>query len=51
MGNVVNNACDVERVKEVKVQTLKREFKAIRMKDSESIDEFAMKLTMIVRVN
>ena len=38
----------VERVKEAKVQTLKSEFEAIRMKDGESIDDFAMKLTMIV---
>ena len=38
----------VERVKEEKMQTLKSEFKAIRMKDGESIDDFAMKLTTIV---
>ena len=37
----------VERVKEAKVQTLKSEFKAIRMKDDESIDDFSMKLTTI----
>ena len=38
----------VERVKETKVQTLKSEFKAIRMEYSESIDNFSMKLMMIV---
>ena len=36
----------VERVKEAKAQTL--QFKVIRMKDDESIDDFAMKLTTIV---
>ena len=39
---------DVERVKEAKVQTLKSEFEAIRMKDGKSIDGLAMKLTTIV---
>ena len=34
-------------VKEAKVQILKSEFEAIRMKDGESIDEFAMKLTRL----
>ena len=38
----------VERVKEAKAQTLKSEFKAIRMKNGESIDDFSMKLTTIV---
>ena len=38
----------VERVKEPKVLTCKSEFKAIRMKDGESIDDFAMKLTTII---
>ena len=38
----------VECVKEAKVQTLKSEFKAIRRKDGELIDDFAMKLTTIV---
>ena len=38
----------VERVKEANVQTLKTEFKPISMKESESIDEFSMKLTTIV---
>ena len=37
-----------KRVKEAKVQTLKSEFEAIRMKDGESIDDFAMKSMMIV---
>ena len=35
-------------VKEAKVQILKSEFEAIRMKDSESIDDFAMKFKTIV---
>ncbi|XP_022955161.1 inositol transporter 4-like isoform X3 [Cucurbita moschata] len=35
-------------VKEAKVQTLKSEFEAIRMKNGESIDDFSMKLTIIV---
>ena len=39
---------DTECVKEAKVQTLKSEFEAIRMKDGESIDDFAMKLTIII---
>ena len=38
----------VKRVKEAEVQILKSEFEAICMKDGESIDEFSMKLTMIV---
>ena len=38
----------VDHVKEAKVQTLKSEFEAIHMKDGESIDDFAMKLTTIV---
>ena len=38
----------VGRVKEVKVQSLKNEFEAICMKNGESIDDFAMKLTTIV---
>ena len=38
----------VERVKEAKAHTLKSEFEATRMNDSESIDDFAMKLTTIV---
>ncbi|XP_022930088.1 uncharacterized protein LOC111436574 [Cucurbita moschata] len=38
----------VERVNEAKVQTLKSEFEAIRMKDGESIDDFTMKLTTVV---
>ncbi|GKB05364.1 ribonuclease H-like domain, reverse transcriptase, RNA-dependent DNA polymerase [Tanacetum coccineum] len=33
-----------ERVKEAKVQTLRSDFEVIRMKDSESVDEFAMRL-------
>ena len=38
----------VKRVKEAKVETLKSEFEATRMKDSESIDEFSMKLRTMV---
>ena len=38
----------VECVKKAKVQTLKSEFEAIRMKDGELIDDFAMNLTTIV---
>ena len=38
----------VERFKEAKVQTLKSEFKAICMKNDESIDDIAMKLTTII---
>lgn len=38
----------VERVMESKVQTLKTELDALLMKDGESIDVFAMKLTSIV---
>ena len=37
-----------KRVKEAKVQTLKSEFEAIRMKDGEPIDDFAINLTTIV---
>ena len=37
----------VECVKEAKGQTLKSELKTICMKDGESIDDFAKKLTMI----
>ncbi|XP_047340282.1 uncharacterized protein LOC124943870 [Impatiens glandulifera] len=38
----------VERVKDAKVQTLKTQFEAIHMKNGESVDDFAMKLTSIV---
>lgn len=37
-----------ERVKEAKVQTLRSDFEVIRMKDSESVDDFAMRLNTIV---
>ena len=37
-----------DRVKEAKVQTLKSEFEVLCMRDGESVDEFAMKLTSIV---
>ena len=37
-----------ERVKEVRTQSLWREFEALRMGDSESIDEYSRKLTIIV---
>ncbi|XP_047331310.1 uncharacterized protein LOC124934857 [Impatiens glandulifera] len=35
------------RVKEAKVQTLKTQFEAIRMKNGELVDDFSMKLTFI----
>ena len=35
----------VECVKKTKVETLNSELEAIHMKDGESIDDFAMKLT------
>ncbi|KAL6615729.1 hypothetical protein ACP70R_037999 [Stipagrostis hirtigluma subsp. patula] len=38
----------VERVMEAKVQTLKSELDVLRMKEGDSIDDFAMKLTSIV---
>ena len=37
-----------ERVKEVRMQTLWREFEVLKMSDSESIDEYSGKLTIIV---
>jgi hypothetical protein len=37
-----------ERVKDTKVQTLRTEFEGLRMKESESIDNFASRLTTIV---
>ena len=37
-----------ERVKEVRTQTLWLEFEVLRMGDSESIDEYSGKLTIIV---
>nr|GEZ58664.1 hypothetical protein [Tanacetum cinerariifolium] len=37
-----------DRVKEAKVQTLRSDFEVIRMKGSESMDEFAMRLNTIV---
>uniref|UniRef100_A0A0A9DE89 CCHC-type domain-containing protein n=1 Tax=Arundo donax TaxID=35708 RepID=A0A0A9DE89_ARUDO len=38
----------VKRVMEAKVQTLKSELDVLRMKEGESIDDFAMKLTSII---
>ncbi|KAL8134468.1 hypothetical protein AgCh_009478 [Apium graveolens] len=38
----------VERVQEVKVQTLKGEFESLMMKDSEKIEDFCLKLSGIV---
>ena len=38
----------VEHVKKAKVQTLRSEFEAIRMKDGESIEDFTMKLMTII---
>ncbi|CAM8994711.1 unnamed protein product [Rhodiola kirilowii] len=37
-----------DRVKNARVQTLKSEFEVLRMKESDSVDDFAMKLTTIV---
>ncbi|CAM8930696.1 unnamed protein product [Rhodiola kirilowii] len=37
-----------ERVKSAKVQTLRTEFEILRMKDSDSLDEFSMKLSSLV---
>lgn len=37
-----------DRVKEVRVQTLKSEFEGMRMKETETIDDFAKRLTTIV---
>lgn len=37
-----------DRVKEARVQTLKREFEVMYMKETKSINDFAMKLTTIV---
>lgn len=38
----------VDRVKEAHVQNIKSEFEKLHMKDTESVDDFAMKLTSIV---
>lgn len=38
----------VERVKEAKVQTLKSELEGLRLKETESVDNFAVRLTTIV---
>nr|GEW92800.1 hypothetical protein [Tanacetum cinerariifolium] len=41
-----------ERVNKAKVQTLRSDFEVIRMKDSESVDELAMRLnTIVLRLN
>ena len=48
IGDAANNHVGVEHVKEAKVQGLKSEFETIRKKNGESIDDFSMKLTMIV---
>lgn len=37
-----------KRVKEAKVQTLKSEFEGLRMKETESVDDFVVRLTTIV---
>ena len=47
MEDATNSACGL-RIKEAKVHTLKSEFVAIHKKDGESINDFAVKLTMIV---
>nr|AAM01114.1 Putative retroelement [Oryza sativa Japonica Group]AAN04951.1 Putative retroelement [Oryza sativa Japonica Group]AAP52934.1 retrotransposon protein, putative, Ty1-copia subclass [Oryza sativa Japonica Group] len=38
----------VERVREAKAQSLRKEFELIRMKEGESVDDFAMRLTGLV---
>ncbi|PWA35424.1 RNA-directed DNA polymerase, eukaryota [Artemisia annua] len=40
-----------DRVKEAKVQTLRSDFEVIRMKNDESVDDFAMRLNTIVTGN
>ena len=47
-GDIANNACGCRTCQGSKDASLKREFEAICMKDGESIDDFAMKLTTIV---
>ncbi|XP_039117525.1 uncharacterized protein LOC120253262 [Dioscorea cayenensis subsp. rotundata] len=37
-----------ERVKEAKIQTLRSEFEGLRMREAETVDDFATKLTTIV---
>ncbi|PKU69732.1 hypothetical protein MA16_Dca022687 [Dendrobium catenatum] len=37
-----------DRVKKAKIQSLKREFEALRMRDGDAVDEFAGKLSRIV---
>ena len=37
-----------ERVKEAKIQTLKIEFEIMNMKESETIDDYAARLTEVV---
>lgn len=38
----------VDRVKAAKIQTLRTEFEILRMKKSETIDDFAVRLTTLV---
>lgn len=46
---VIKTMClGAERVKQAKVQTLKAEFKNLNMKDTEAIDDFALKLNALV---
>lgn len=37
-----------DRLKEARMQTLKSEFENFHMRDNDSIDDFAMKMTMLV---
>lgn len=39
-----------DRVKEAKARTLRSDFEVIQMKDSESVDDFSMRLNTIVTV-
>ena len=48
MANVKTIHVGAERVKEAKIQTLKIEFKIMNMKESETIDDYAARLTGVV---
>jgi hypothetical protein len=44
---IKTNRLGDDRIKEVRVQTLKSEFDRLRMKDSESVDDFALRMQTI----